>query len=250
MGRLQNKVAVITGAASGIGEGIARRFALEGATVVLIDINESGLSRVCGEIKASGGACEGYTVDVGSEEQIVRLFEQVAQTYGRLDIVSTNTFWSPAKNAVNTTLEEWNRSIAITLTAPFLISKYAIPLMASSGGGAILHTASAIGMIAARGKASYMAAKAGVIHLCKSIAVDFAADKIRCNAVCPGSIYTPATAADFEDEQKLAFIRRKCLLGEYGTPDDIASACVYLASDEARFVTGAVFAIDSGYTII
>ncbi|MCC2683749.1 MAG: short-chain dehydrogenase [Paenibacillaceae bacterium] len=250
MARLPNKVAVVSGGASGIGEGIAKRFAEEGAAVVIADINEAGWQRVADEINGSGGRCEGHTVDVGVEEQIVALFEHVKAAYGRLDIVSTNTFWSPAKNVVDTSLAEWNRTLDITLTAPFLFSKYAIPLMADSGGGSIVHTASAIGMLAARGKASYMAAKAGVIHLSKSIAVDFAPQRIRCNAVCPGAILTPATAADYENEAKLEFTRRKTLLGEHGTPEDIAHACVYLASDEAKFVTGAVFAIDSGYTII
>lgn len=247
--RLANKISVVTGAGSGIGAGIARRFAAEGAFVVLADLNEEAARAVGRDIAAAGGSCEAYGTDVSSESEIAELFRHVEKRHGRMHILSTNAYWAAAKNAELTTLEEWNRCMAVTLTAPFLCSKHAIPLLRQAGGGSIVHTSSVGAIVAFRDNASYMTAKAGIVQLCKSIAVDFAADGIRCNAICPGIIDTPSTRAD--DTEELRQLRMsKTLAGRYGTPDDIASAAVFLAGDESGFVTGTSMLVDSGWSII
>lgn len=247
--RLANKISVVTGAASGIGAGIAKRFAAEGALVVLADINEAALGEIAGEIAASGGKCETHAADVAEEREIEALFRAVGERHGRLHVLSTNAYWAAAKNVEDTTLAEWNRSMAVTLTAPFLCSKHAVPLMRRAGGGSIVHTSSVGAVVAFRNNASYMAAKAGIVQLCKSIAVDFAADGIRCNAICPGIIDTPSTRADETPELRKLRLG-KTLAGRYGTPDDIAAAAVYLAGDESGFVTGTAMLVDSGWSIV
>ncbi|MEF3305993.1 SDR family NAD(P)-dependent oxidoreductase [Paenibacillus sp. GYB003] len=247
--RLANKIVVVTGAGSGIGAGIARRFAAEGAFVVLADVNETAVRAVGDDIGRSGGRCETHAADVSSEEDVARLFREVGKRHGRLHALSTNAYWAAAKNVEHTSLDEWNRCMAVTLTGPFLCSKYAVPLMRQAGGGSIVHTASVGALVAFRDNASYMAAKAGVVQLCKSIAVDFAADGIRCNAICPGIVDTPSTRAD--DTEELRRLRMsKTLAGRYGTPDDVASAAVYLAGDESGFVTGTAMLVDSGWSIV
>lgn len=250
MGRLAGKLAVITGAAQGLGEGVARKFSEEGSTVILVDLNEERGKQVETEIKQSGGNAIFKQVDVGDEQQIIHLYDFITATYGKLDILHTNTWAGRKDNAAHLSLSDWQTTMDITLTAPFLFSKYAIPLMQKAGGGSIIHTSSVGGLVAFRNDAAYMAAKAGVIHLCKSIAVDFGADKIRCNAICPGVIETPQTRPGLEDEEQRDYYYSKCLTGELGKPEDIANASVYLASDESTFVTGAEFKIDNGWTVI
>lgn len=248
MSRLRDKLCVVIGGASGIGAGVAKRFAMEGAYVVLADINAEGAERVTEEIRLAGGRGERHVVDAADERQIVALFEQIGRQYGKVDVLQTNTFWAEAKNAEETSLAEWNKCMDVTLTAPFLCSKYVIPLM-KNGGGSIIHTASVGGVVAFRDHVAYTVAKAGLIHLCKSIAVDFAEHQIRSNAICPGIIDTPATRAN--DTEELRKLRMgKTLAGRYGTPDDIAAAAVYLAGDESSFVTGTAMMIDSGWSIL
>ncbi|WP_409345144.1 SDR family NAD(P)-dependent oxidoreductase [Paenibacillus sp. MBLB4367] len=248
MSRLRDKICVVVGGASGIGAGVAKRFAKEGAFVVIADIQAEGGERVTEEIRSAGGQGEWHAVNAADERQMIALFEHVGRQYRKVDVLQTNTFWAEAKNAEETTLAEWNKCMDVTLTAPFLCSKYAIPLM-KNGGGSIIHTASVGGVVAFRNHVAYTVAKAGLIHLCKSIAVDFAEYHIRCNAICPGIIDTPATRAN--DTEELRKVRMsKTLSGRYGTPDDIAAAAVYLAGDESSFVTGTAMMIDSGWSII
>ncbi|GAA3399781.1 SDR family NAD(P)-dependent oxidoreductase [Paenibacillus hodogayensis] len=247
--RLAHKIAVVTGAGSGIGAGIARRFAAEGAQVVLADIDGDAARDVARTIAEEGGRSEAVVADMSSERDIEALFGHIGERYGSLHIVSTNAYWAAAKSAEDTSLAEWSRCMAVTLTAPFLCSKLAVPLMRRAGGGSIVHTSSVGAVVAFRNNASYMAAKAGVIQLCKSIAVDFAADGIRCNAICPGIVDTPSTRADETAELRKLRLS-KTLAGRYGTPDDIASAAVYLAGDESGFVTGTAMLVDSGWSIV
>ncbi|MFD2132121.1 SDR family NAD(P)-dependent oxidoreductase [Pseudogracilibacillus auburnensis] len=250
MGRLLNKVCVITGAAQGIGKGVAEKLAVEGADVILADINEEEGKKTEQKIIDEGGKAAFFKVDVSNKQNIKDLFTFVSKEYETLDVLHTNTWWAPKQNVLNTSLEDWNKTMDITLTAPFLLSKYAIPFMQKSGGGSIIHTASVGGIVAFRDDVAYIVAKAGVIQLCKSIAVDFGKDKIRCNAICPGIIETPQTKSNIDDEQKVKYLYSKCLTGELGKPEDIANASVYLASDESKFVTGAEFKIDNGWTVI
>lgn len=247
---LKRKIGLVTGAASGIGEGVAKKFAQEGAEVILADQNAAGLERVKREIRDAGGSCIARQLDVRNPDAIAGLFRDISAEYGRLHILNTNTWWAPFRNVERTSLADWNRTMEVTLTAPFLFSKQAIPLMRQSGGGSIIHTSSVGGLVAFRNHAAYMAAKAAVIHLCKSIAVDFGAERIRCNALCPGIIQTPATQRDIDDPAKHEYFMRKSLLQRIGTPEDVAAAAVFLAGDESEFVTGIALPIDSGWGII
>lgn len=250
MGRLQDKVAIITGAGGGIGAEVARRFADEGAVVSLVDINEQALKQVQQEIQDNNGRCEIFVADVGNEQDIIKVVDETDAKYRRLDILHTNTFWANYDHVENTSLDEWNKTMQITLTAPFLFSKYAIPVMRRSGGGSIIHMSSTGGVVAFRNHAAYIVAKAGIIQLCKSLAVDFGKDGIRSNAICPGIIETPATIDDLENPEKRAYLDEKCLLGRIGTPGDIAGASIFLASADSEFITGSILTVDSGWSII
>ncbi len=161
MGKLSGKICMVTGAASGIGLGIARRFAEEDGHVILVDLNEIGLKSAAAEFDKAGWRSEYYACDVSSEEQISELFMGIEEKHGFLHVLNTNTWWSPHKNVLETTLNDWNKTMAVTLTAPFLFSKLAIPFMIKAGGGSIIHTSSVGGLIALRYKAAYVTAKAG-----------------------------------------------------------------------------------------
>jgi NAD(P)-dependent dehydrogenase (short-subunit alcohol dehydrogenase family) len=250
MSRLGNKVCVITGGASGIGEGVAKRFAAEGGKVVILDRDVEGMQRVTEEIRKVGGTVDYRMTDVLYEEQIIEAFEFVNSTYGEMHVLHTNTWWAAKRKVTELSLEDWNKSMAVTLTAPFLCSKYAIPLMIKAGGGSIIHTSSNGAVVVFREYADYITAKAGVLQLSKSIAVDFGVDKIRCNAICPGIIDTPSTKDDLADPEYSKYLLSKCLMGEIGQPEDVAAISVFLASDESKFITGSVIMVDSGWSII
>ncbi len=250
MTKLKDKVCLVTGAARGIGEGVAKRFASEGAAVILLDINGEGLERVVQDIRQTGEEAHAIVCDVASEEQIVQAYEFVEQTYGRLDVLHTNTWWAAKRKITELSLEEWNKALAVTLTAPFLFSKYAIPFMIKAGGGSIIHTSSVGSVVVFRNSPDYIAAKAGLNHLCKAIAVDYGEEQIRCNAICPGIIETPDTKSDLEDPEYSKYLLSKCVMGRIGQPKDIAAASVFLASDESDFITGSIFMVDSGWSII
>jgi NAD(P)-dependent dehydrogenase (short-subunit alcohol dehydrogenase family) len=250
MGRLEGKVCVVAGAAQGIGKGVAQRFAQEGAKVIMADINEEEARKTEREILDAGGRVVFKPTDISEEPQVIDLYRFAEERYGRVDVVYTGVWWSPKKNALDITLDEWNKSLAVTLTGPFLMSKHVIPIMQRIGGGSIIHIASVGGVVAFRNDVSYITAKAGLIHLCRSIAVDFGKYKIRCNAISPGIIATPETREKLEDPVRRAEMVAKCLTGEIGQPEDIANMAVYLAGDESRFVTGAEFRVDNGWTVI
>lgn len=250
MGKLKNKVSVITGSARGIGKEVAKHFAREGSAVVLLDINEEGLNRVASEIRRAGGEAIPIVTDVQYEEQIQHSFDIVERTFGRLDVLHTNTWWAAKRKVADLSLSEWNKALDVTLTASFLCSKYAIPLMMKSGGGSIIFTSSVGSVVVFREHADYITAKAGLNHLCKSIAVDYGPDRIRCNSICPGIIETPETKSDLEDPEYSKYLLSKCVMGRIGQPRDIAAASLFLASDESEFITGSVMMVDSGWSLI
>jgi len=248
--RFEGKVAAVTGAASGIGRETARRFGLEGAAVVVADVDTDGGRATVELMRAEGSAASFVATDVAEPADVEAMVVAAVSTYGRLDVLHNNAYWAPLNRpAVETTLGEWERTIAVTLTGVFLGCKYAIPVMASGGGGAIVNTSSTAALVASPQFAAYMAAKGGVTSLARSVAFDYGPAGIRCNAVCPGLIETPATAAVLADDERRDWLTAKLLVGRVGQPHDIAAAVLFLASSESSFMTGQTMVVDGGRMI-
>ena len=252
MGRVQNKIALVTGAAQGLGAATARLLAREGARVLLTDINVQEVAHQAREINASHpGSAESSAQDVVDENQWIRTLETVRRRFGGLHILVNNAGVGSVANIEEETFENWRRVHAIDLDSVFLGSKHAIPLIAESGGGSIVNISSISGIIAGHNLASYNSAKAAVRHLSKSIALHCARARngIRCNSVHPVFIDTPILdriAAGNDRSVALAKLARQIPLGRVGQPDDVAYAVLYLASDESAFVTGSEIRVDGG----
>lgn len=249
MGKLDGKVAVITGAASGIGRATAELFAAEGAKVVLADWDEPRGVAVVEEIQKGGGEATFVKTDVSSPEDVQSLVKAAVDTYGRLDVIFNNAGveGEPAPTA-DCTLENWERVININLKGVFLGMKYAIPEMLKNGGGAIINNASVAGLVGFQGMAAYCASKGGVVQLTKTAALEYARQNIRVNVICPGVIQTPMVERLTSGNEEL----RKALeamepVGRFGRPEEVAQLALFLASDDSGFCTGAPFLVDGGF---
>jgi len=249
-GKFEGRVAIITGGGSGIGAATARRFSQEGAAVVIADISGRRAEEISTNIIANGGKAVHIKMDASDSEGVQATIKLALDTYSRLDIMFNNAGAADAAILEETTLESWNRVIAVTLTSTFLGMKYCIPIMRRQGGGAIINTASVSGTGGDYGLSSYNAAKAGVINLTRAAAIENAQFKIRVNCVCPGAINTRAPqllGGDRADEFRR--IQAKAHpLGRMGEPEEIANAVTFLASEEASFITGAAIMVDGGVT--
>jgi NAD(P)-dependent dehydrogenase (short-subunit alcohol dehydrogenase family) len=251
--RLSGKVAVITGAGSGIGAATARIFAQEGAKVSLCDRNEDPVRAVMANILSQGGDAIAVQADVRSPEDVQNLVTTTSEHYGKLDVPFNNAGVRASRSTVvDLTEDEYEETMAIDLKGVWLCSKYAIPKMIKNGGGAIVNCSSVSALLGQPRQGVYNAAKAGVDALTKCMALDFATHNIRVNSVNPGWVKTQMNAAELEEisargGQEYESILRLHPLGRLGTPEDIAWAVVYLASDEARWVTGSSLVIDGGY---
>jgi 2-keto-3-deoxy-L-fuconate dehydrogenase len=254
--RLDKKIAFVTGAGSGIGEQIARLFAQQGAHVVLSDIRVDAAEQVASEIRSAGGRSRTQQLDVADESQVKAVLERVVAAEGRLDILVNNAGVSHVGTILETSLEDWERVMSVNARGVFLCSKYAVTHMLAQNpsGGIIVNIASVAGMIAIDQRFPYSASKGAVISMTRSIAIDFVTQGIRCNAICPGTVHTPFVegylARNFagrEDEVRQQLHARQPI-GRMGRPDEIANAALYLASDEAAFVTGSTLVIDGGWT--
>jgi meso-butanediol dehydrogenase/(S,S)-butanediol dehydrogenase/diacetyl reductase len=249
-GKLDNKVAIVTAGGSGIGAATVRRFAREGAAVVIADLSGSRAEQVRSEVVAAGGRAVTIKMDVADPQAIEATIKLALNSFGRLDVLFNNAGMAEVSLIHETTLESWERVMAVTLTGTFLGLKYAIPVMRQQGGGAIINTASISGMHGDYGMASYNAAKAAVINLTRTAALENAKHNIRVNCVCPGGINTRVAqilGKGRADEWRRA-MGGAHPIGRMGEPDEIANTVTFLASDEASFITGSSFVADGGVT--
>lgn len=246
-GRLGGRVAVVTGAGSGIGRATVRRLGSEGARVVAVDIDEASGQAAADEV---GGAF--LPGDVSVEADVLRIFDEVAATYGRLDIAFNNAGISPPEDGsiLTTGLAAWERVQRVNLTSVYLCCKYAIPLMQRQGKGAVINTASFVAVMgAATSQISYTASKGGVVALTRELGVQFAREGIRVNALCPGPVATPLLMDLFaKDPQRAARRLVHIPMGRFAEPAEIAATVAFLASDDASFITAATLLVDGGLT--
>lgn len=255
MGRFDGRVAVVTGGAQGIGGGVARRLAAEGARVLIADVDTPASNANVDRIRKTGGTADALTADVSKSADIQRMIGRAVERWGRLDILFQNAWGGPQSrqirgSAVEVTEEGWDYGMAVMTKALFLGAKYAVPEMAKHGGGSIVNTASVHGLLMARGKLVYEAAKTAVIGMTRQMACDFGPMGIRVNCVCPGHIVTERIQANWrENPSGLKFFDQHYPVRRTGTPEDIAGGVAYLCSDDASFVTGHALVIDGGMTI-
>lgn len=248
--RFDGKAVIVTGAGSGIGRETALRFAAEGGLVTVADINPDTAAATVMAIKEDGGTARVSVTDVSDSAAVEAMIADTVREYGRLDVLHNNAYWAPLYTSiVDTTDEQWARTIASTLTSVFLGCKFAVPHMIAAGGGAIVNTASTAAVVGSPLFGAYMAAKAGVLGVTRSVAFDFGKQGIRCNAVCPGLVRTPATEPLFGDPERVEWLTSKIVVGRVGAPTDIANAVLYLASEESSFMTGQELIVDGGRTI-
>lgn len=247
-GRLCDKVAFITGAASGMGRAIALLFAQEGAKVAVIDRDEENGRETALLIKEDGGEARFMRTDLCSEDDVKAAIDATVEKYGRLDVLVNNAGIVIMGGATHTSAADWDRVQSTNLRGPFLCSKHAIPHMQRQGGGAIVSVASIGGIVAVPLHAAYNAAKSGLIGLTRQIAVDYGPENIRANSICPTATDTPLIRNAGANDQNLKALAQMHPLRRLSRPEDIAYAALFLASDEAQCITGAVLPVDAGWT--
>jgi NAD(P)-dependent dehydrogenase (short-subunit alcohol dehydrogenase family) len=250
--RFLERVTVITGGSLGIGRAAARAFGREGAHVVIVDVNAEQGEAGVQEIRSAGGEAIFIGADISVEDEVRAMVDRVVNHWDRLDVLVNNAGVYIQGDAEETSAIDWNHILAVNLTGPFLCTKYAAPVMMQSGGGVIINVASEAGLVGIKGQVAYNVSKGGLIALTRSCAVDFASHGIRVNSVCPGTTNTPLVEEAVNRAEDPVEARRRLEevrpLNRLGTPEEIAAAIVFLATDEAAYATGLIFGMDGGYT--
>jgi NAD(P)-dependent dehydrogenase (short-subunit alcohol dehydrogenase family) len=240
MGRFDGRTVLITGAGSGIGFEMARQFAAEGARVYAADVRPEGVP----------DGTTALTVDVTDEQSIIAAVDRVIADTGRVDVLCSNAGTGSTTNPIDCTAEEWDRVFAVNARGVFLCAKYVLPHMLAQGSGAIVNTASAAGVIGLRDRTSYSASKGAVIAFTKQVAIQYAGTGVRCNCICPGTVDSPWVGRLLDQADDPVAARANLVarqpMGRLGTPTEVAASALYLASDDATFITGSALVIDGG----
>jgi len=249
MGRLDGKIAVITGAGAGMGRAAALLFAAEGAALVLADIDATAGNETVDAVRGAGGTALFHATDVAQEQQVEALVQAAVREHGRLDVIYNNAgIEGPSARLENHTLADWRRVIDVNLTGVFLGMKYALPVMARQRSGSVISTASVAGMSGWSGAAAYGSTKAAVINLTRIAAVENARYGVRVNCICPGVIQTAMVERiTGGSPESLERLKKMQPMPRIGQPEDVARMALYLASDDSAFVTGAAMVVDGGY---
>ena len=253
MMRLAGKIAIITGAAAGIGRASVLLFAREGAKIAAVDLDDVGIKTLGQEVTASGGEALAVRADVSKADEVQRVVHAVIERFGRVDILFNNV-GIVAHGKIHTISEaEWDRTMTINVKSMYLLCREVMPVFLRQGGGVILNTSSATALRSVPDRVAYSTSKGAVLALTRSMAVDYVRDHIRVNCLCPGTVDTPSfrqrMAAFPDPEEALRQFVARQPMGRLGTADEVAQAALYLVSDEAQFVTGAAFSIDGGMAI-
>jgi NAD(P)-dependent dehydrogenase (short-subunit alcohol dehydrogenase family) len=243
---LADKVAIVTGAGSGIGAASAIRFAEEGAAVLVADIREHKADQTVSEIEARGGVAQSCQVDVADADSVAAMVDDCVQHFARVDVLFNNAGTLRIGTVVSLPVEDWDLVMGVNVRSVFLGAKFAIPHMRAQGSGSIINTASVSGLHGDGNGVVYAASKAAVINLTRAMSTDHAAEGIRVNAICPGTIETPPVARMAQEPEFMERNIAAHAIGRLGHPEEIASVAVWLASDEASFVTGEAIVADGG----
>lgn len=246
--QLENKVAIITGAASGFGKATAELFAKEGAKLLITDLDEVGIQAVADDLKAKGSEVLGLKADAADEADVKAMVDGAIKEFGQIDILFNNAGVYYPGNVEETSIEDWQKTLDINLTGPFLACKYAMPYLKESKG-VVINTGSASSLIGFGGAVSYAATKGGILQFTRALAVDYAKDGVRANCICPGNSQTGMTEDLLEDENiKNAFLD-PIPLNRLGQPEDVAKAALFLASDQSSYTTGLALTVDGGWAM-